>query len=64
MVGSGYAPNLKGLAGWVIDIPTVNICHAPPGNPTNTHSITVSFRGDMANHLNHGDTIGYCTDSN
>jgi len=60
-VGSGYAPN-KGLAGWIIDIPTVNICHAPPGNPKNTHTINVPFRGDMGNHLKHGDTIGFCAE--
>jgi uncharacterized membrane protein len=62
MVGSGYAPNLKGLAGWIIDIPSVNICHAPPGNPTNTKTINVPFRGDMGDHLKHGDTIGFCTE--
>jgi len=61
-VGSGYAPNLKGLAGWIIDMQTVNICHAPPGNPTNTKTITVPFRGDMGDHLKHGDTIGFCTE--
>jgi hypothetical protein len=60
-VGSGYAPHLKGLAGWIIDMQTVNICHAPPGNPRNTQSITVPFRGDMGDHLKHGDTIGFCT---
>jgi len=60
-VGSGYAPN-KGLAGWIIDIPSVNICNAPPGNPTNTKTINVPFRGDMGDHLKHGDTIGICTE--
>ena len=60
-VGSGYSP--RGLAGWVIDLQKVNICHAPPGNPKNTHTINVLFRGDMANHLKHGDTIGFCTDA-
>lgn len=59
-VGSGYSP--RGLSGWMIDIPTVNICHAPPGNPRNTHTINVPFRGDMGNHLKHGDTIGVCTE--
>jgi uncharacterized membrane protein len=58
-VGSGYSP--RGLSGWMIDIPTVNICHAPPGNPTNTQTINVPFRGDMGDHLKHGDTIGVCT---
>jgi hypothetical protein len=58
-VGGGYGPH--GLAGWTIKLDKVNICHAPPGNPENTHTITVPFRGDMDDHLKHGDTIGVCT---
>ena len=58
-IGVGYAP-VSGLAGWKIPMDRVNICHAPPGNPTNTHTINVLFKGDMANHLKHGDTIGVC----
>jgi hypothetical protein len=60
-VGAGYGP--RGPAGWIIEMPKVNICHAPPGNPSNTHTINVLFREDMGNHLLHGDTIGVCTDS-
>jgi hypothetical protein len=41
----------------------VNICHAPPGRPSNTQTINVPFVGAMADHLKHGDTIGVCTDS-
>lgn len=61
-VGSGYARHLRGMAGWTIDMQTVNICHAPPGNPANTKTITVPFRGDEGDHLKHGDTVGFCTD--
>ena len=60
-IGVGYGP--RGQAGWVIELQNVNICHAPPGNPKNAHTINVPFRGDMDDHLRHGDTIGVCTDS-
>ena len=60
-IGSGAGP--RGGAGWMIKMEKVNICHAPPGNPKNTHTINVPFRGDMDDHLKHGDTIGVCRDS-
>jgi hypothetical protein len=42
---------------------TVTICHIPPGNPGNAHSITVSVSALPA-HLAHGDAMGECrTDS-
>jgi hypothetical protein len=37
----------------------VTICHIPPGNPANAHSITVSLSALQA-HLNHGDSLGPC----
>lgn len=60
-VGVGYSP--IGLAGWKIPMDKVNVCHAPPGNPRNAHTINVPFRGSMAEHLRHGDTVGVCSDS-
>ena len=37
----------------------VEVCHIPPGNPGNAHTITVG--GNAANaHLGHGDTLGPC----
>lgn len=39
----------------------VTICHIPPGNPANAHSITVGAPAVRA-HLAHGDTIGACSD--
>ena len=60
-VGSGAGP--RGAAGWMINMEKVNICHAAPGRPRNTHTINVPFVGAMADHLRHGDTIGVCTDS-
>ena len=35
------------------------ICHIPPGNPDNAHTINVSVRAVPA-HLAHGDTLGEC----
>lgn len=37
----------------------VTICHVPPGNPGNAHSITVS-RNAVRAHTAHGDTVGVC----
>ncbi|MFD2823697.1 hypothetical protein ACFS5M_08455 [Lacinutrix iliipiscaria] len=37
----------------------ITICHIPPGNPENSHEITVSINALNA-HLAHGDTIGKC----
>ena len=37
----------------------VTICHIPPGNPANAHSITVGAPAVRA-HLAHGDSVGAC----
>jgi hypothetical protein len=37
----------------------VTICHVPPGNPANAHTITVSENAVPA-HLAHGDYLGPC----
>ncbi|HKG71491.1 MAG TPA: hypothetical protein VKA87_06300 [Nitrososphaeraceae archaeon] len=37
----------------------VTICHIPPGNPDNAHTIRVSENAVDA-HLAHGDTLGEC----
>ena len=37
----------------------VTICHIPPGNPDNAHTIRVSENAVDA-HLDHGDTLGKC----
>ena len=59
----GTAAGPRGAAGWMIKLDKVNICHAPPGNPKNAHTISVPFIDTMDEHLKHGDTIGVCTDS-
>ena len=37
----------------------VTLCHRPPGNPENAHTITVG-RSAVPAHLAHGDTLGPC----
>jgi hypothetical protein len=37
----------------------VDICHIPPGNPANAHTINVSENAVPA-HIAHGDTPGAC----
>ena len=41
------------------DSAKVDVCHLPPGNPNNFHSITISEDDEQA-HLNHGDLEGDC----
>ena len=37
----------------------VTVCHIPPGNPGNAHSITID-KSALAAHLAHGDNVGKC----
>jgi hypothetical protein len=37
----------------------VDVCHIPPGNPDNAHTITIS-EDALAAHLEHGDHLGPC----
>jgi len=37
----------------------IQICHRPPGNPTNAHEISVSEQSIPA-HIAHGDLLGAC----
>ncbi len=37
----------------------VKICHSPPGNPNNFHTISIS-KNALVSHLAHGDVIGEC----
>jgi len=40
----------------------VTLCHVPPGNPANAHTITVGAPAVKA-HLRHGDHLGACDGS-
>jgi len=40
--------------------PKVTICHIPPGNPGNAHTITVGGKAADSHVANHGDTLGPC----
>lgn len=40
----------------------VDICHIPPGNPSNAHTINVSQSAVPA-HLAHGDRMGTCSNA-
>lgn len=46
----------------VVDSDELTICHYPPGNPGNAHTITVSEASWPAHRDNHGDTLGPCSD--
>ena len=39
----------------------VTLCHRPPGNPANAHTISVGEPAKAA-HLRHGDQLGACPD--
>jgi hypothetical protein len=36
-----------------------DVCHIPPGNPDNAHTITISENA-LSAHLDHGDLVGAC----
>ena len=38
----------------------VTICHIPPGNPENAHTIVVGAPAVPAHLANHGDSVGEC----
>jgi hypothetical protein len=40
----------------------VTICHIPPGNPENRHTITVGAPAVEAHVTQHGDFVGACED--
>lgn len=43
----------------VLGFTKVTVCHIPPGNPANAHTIVVGVPAVKA-HLKHGDTLGAC----
>ena len=61
LIGTANGP--LGTTGYIVELDKVDVCHAPPGNPANHQTINVPFRGSMADHLKHGDTVGACVDA-
>lgn len=53
------APNSNGLGYGYGGVDKVTICHIPPGNPSNAHTIIVGSNA-VGSHLGHGDTMGPC----
>ena len=48
---------------WVCEAPKkVLICHIPPGNPDNAHTICVSQHAVETHQSHHGDLVGACDD--
>jgi hypothetical protein len=45
------------------EYPKVKICHKPPGNPDNAHTIVVGSQSAVNAHLAHGDSLGPCKDN-
>jgi hypothetical protein len=44
---------------WSAPVPKVEVCHIPPGNPENVHTIRISENALPA-HLAHSDLVGAC----
>lgn len=44
----------------VVQNDSLTICHHPPGNPDEAHTITISEAAWPAHRDNHGDTLGAC----
>ena len=57
---SAFAPAMADKPGTVNE-DKFQICHIPPGNPGNAHTISISV-DDVGDHEDHGDTLGPCGD--
>ena len=57
-------PNTSDLDSYPIDYESkkIEICHVPPGNPDNAHTLSISVNA-MRAHLAHGDYIDECTEN-
>jgi len=47
------------IPGAIADEVKVDVCHVPPENPANAHTITIS-KDALGAHLEHGDRVGSC----
>ncbi|MCP3168826.1 hypothetical protein [Myxococcus qinghaiensis] len=60
--GDPQTGGLEGASGSEDGVPglaRLAVCHIPPGNPANAHTIVVGAPAVKA-HLKHGDTLGAC----
>ena len=60
---SAFAGGKPGSSGGGNGVGKVCLCHIPPGNPDNAHTICVGAPAVKA-HLGHGDSLGECNSSN
>jgi hypothetical protein len=58
VAGAGYNPD-GWMEGFIVDISKVKVCHAPPGNPENERTLSISL-DSVADHIGHGDFLGTC----
>ena len=56
---SAFAPAMADKPGEAPNEGKVLVCHIPPGNPANAHTISIS-EDDVDDHLDHGDFLGDC----
>lgn len=47
------------VTGAIAEGAKIDVCHIPPGNPDNAHTITISENA-LSTHLDHGDHVGEC----
>ena len=57
---SAFAPAMADKPGTVNE-DKFEICHIPPGNPDNAHTISIDVDG-VEDHIGHGDILGPCED--
>lgn len=62
--GQAEQPLVQADGGYVCNAPKVLVCHIPPGNPANAHSICVGQPAVRAHQKNHGDPLGACGPTN
>jgi len=57
-------PSTSDLDSYPVDYESkkIEICHVPPGNPDNVHTLSISVNA-MKAHLAHGDYIDECTEN-
>ncbi len=60
LTGTEEAPLMGANGAPTCASPKVLVCHIPPGNPANAHTICIAQAAVGAHRKHHGDTIGPC----